>query len=441
MKFKLGIIIISAFLLVQESTAQKVVSINKNGEVKIGNRTPDVIIKNIINFPKSDIRMSSLKGKLVIFDFGNTSCAPCIKLLPKLDSLQKAFGDKLQVFFVIPEDKARGQKFLQTNPDIKGLNIPIITGDAVLKNLFPHVFEPFECWVDETSTLIARTEKDYVNYRNIDDVLNKRPVNFIMQYDESYDRTQPLVILNNTNIPPPKNSGMTPKAWYNTVSTYLDGVATNYYKGIDSLNNSERVSLINRPILDIYLSLVDHSIPLSQISIEVADPSRIEYRSNFGYQAEWAKKNMFCFESALPLSMTPERRKENRMREMDTFFGYYGREEERNVESWIIRKKDVNGSDIFISTAITREHMPKSFDSKKNLSLYFLVGRMNWNEEGFPPVFDETGFSKNQQEDYFMPGLLDTHDFNDIKIKLNNYGLDLVKETRKVKMFVLSDSK
>jgi thiol-disulfide isomerase/thioredoxin len=45
----------------------------------VGDSIPyDLVLKNVYNYQGSSIRLSDLKGKLVILDFWNTGCAGCI---------------------------------------------------------------------------------------------------------------------------------------------------------------------------------------------------------------------------------------------------------------------------------------------------------------------------------------------------------------------------
>lgn len=64
--------------------------------LKIGDRVPEIIISKIIGDSKPDAKISDFKDKLLILDFWDTFCGSCIEALPKLDSLQQKFGNKIK---------------------------------------------------------------------------------------------------------------------------------------------------------------------------------------------------------------------------------------------------------------------------------------------------------------------------------------------------------
>ena len=67
-------------------------------KLKPGDSLTGVFFENMINHyqPTMDVD-SDLTDKLVIFDNWGQTCYPCVQGLPKLDTLQKMFGDKIQI--------------------------------------------------------------------------------------------------------------------------------------------------------------------------------------------------------------------------------------------------------------------------------------------------------------------------------------------------------
>ena len=71
--------------------------------ITIGDTVPDITITHVYNYHDSTIKLSGLKGKLVILDFWATWCSGCVQELPKLDSLQKEFANKMQILLINQE--------------------------------------------------------------------------------------------------------------------------------------------------------------------------------------------------------------------------------------------------------------------------------------------------------------------------------------------------
>src|SRR5688572_14247448 len=79
-------------------------------ELKIGDLIPDRQFKELVNHVKPSLRLSDFRGKLLILDFWATWCSPCISAFPKLDTLQKTFGKKIQILPVTYQDRETVQK-------------------------------------------------------------------------------------------------------------------------------------------------------------------------------------------------------------------------------------------------------------------------------------------------------------------------------------------
>jgi thiol-disulfide isomerase/thioredoxin len=83
--------------------------------------------------------LSGLRGKAVLLDFWWTSCAPCIRGMPKLRSLQEEFGSRGLVILTIhgAQDPQSVDRFLQTNP----IGLPVAMDDGqTFKRYGVHVF-------------------------------------------------------------------------------------------------------------------------------------------------------------------------------------------------------------------------------------------------------------------------------------------------------------
>jgi thiol-disulfide isomerase/thioredoxin len=90
---------------------------------KAGNRAPDFALKNAAG---KEVKLSDLKGKVVLVDFWASWCKPCKKELPELDKLAKAYkaagADVVIVAINIDTKRENADKFLRT-ANVNGLTV------------------------------------------------------------------------------------------------------------------------------------------------------------------------------------------------------------------------------------------------------------------------------------------------------------------------------
>ncbi len=151
----------------------------------IGDTVPDITISNIINYKTTSAKLSDFKGKLVILDFWAVWCSGCIQGMPKLDSLQKEFKNKLQVILINDEgerstlENEKKTKAFFTNWEIKSNRSFALPSSLKridsLEKLFPHIFIPHYVWIGPKGKVIAITNSQEINRENIKDVLNGLP--------------------------------------------------------------------------------------------------------------------------------------------------------------------------------------------------------------------------------------------------------------------------
>lgn len=76
--------------------------------VKPGDRAPDFTLKALDG---SQVKLSSLKGQVVVLDFWASWCVPCKKELPALDALARRWrdGGKAVTVLAVGVDRERGK--------------------------------------------------------------------------------------------------------------------------------------------------------------------------------------------------------------------------------------------------------------------------------------------------------------------------------------------
>ncbi|WP_439879711.1 TlpA family protein disulfide reductase [Pontibacter sp. MBLB2868] len=111
-------------------------------ELAPGQPLPDVQLTGMFNYPKTTARLSDFRGKLVLLDFWATWCGACLVNMPKLEKLQQAFGDSIQILAVTSQSREEVERFRKKNKLLQSYSLPIVTGDTELKRLFPHKLLP-----------------------------------------------------------------------------------------------------------------------------------------------------------------------------------------------------------------------------------------------------------------------------------------------------------
>jgi len=162
-----------------QSSKQKTEAVQKEiTPLQIGDTIPEELWNiplQVVNHPqaKNTLTLKDYrKKKLIVIDFWTTYCAPCIRSLNRLDSIQRNEND-LAVLPVSP------QKDLEIFPRIKNKwIIPSVVSDSILSKYFPSAAYPNQIWIKD-NTIISITNGEYGTQKNIRNFLEGEEVKFI----------------------------------------------------------------------------------------------------------------------------------------------------------------------------------------------------------------------------------------------------------------------
>ena len=380
---------------------------------------PDITITNVYNYPSSIIHLSSLKNKLIIFDFIATSCGPCIKELPRIDSLQKQYGDKVQIILVSSENSKRVQAFLKNN---EYLHLPFAANDSLIRRLFPHIYISHVAWINPKRVVNGITHTEYINAKNIEVSLHGHIENWPVKQDiMDYDFSEPLWQLNKSKFP---NRPLTVKHYNSAIIGYLPGVQTYNKVTIDSINNTTSFSLINFSILDLYRILYERfHLPLSFIKLNVKNTENLIYQPGSQYFQNWKSNNMYCLEASFPADITIAKQKEKLIEDVSFYFGLKANLEKRITDCLIFRYKQ-------------QKVLSENPDS---LATGLTVGQIAYllnNKLGGLPVLDET------KEVHLKIPITETQvsDSSILRKVLNKFSIELSMEKREIELMVINDT-
>jgi thiol-disulfide isomerase/thioredoxin len=183
MKYMIGLMAMLLPILsacAQESSQSKTISAKRASAAKkeieafyIGDRVPDLPLKNILNYKDSVGNLSSFGDKIIILDFWNTYCTSCIRMFPLEDSLQAMFPNDLQFILITDDSKEKVARFLSNYNRIqnKPLSLPIITNDRVFRKLFRFTYIPHYVWLAPNGLILAQASDCFISQENIANAL------------------------------------------------------------------------------------------------------------------------------------------------------------------------------------------------------------------------------------------------------------------------------
>ena len=395
--------------------------------LQVGDKVPDVLIKGVLNSNISSFKFSDFKGKILILDFWATNCGSCIRAIPSFERLQHRFGDSIQVLPVSYEKPLIVKSFLARNPIGKAMTLPVVTGDTTLSALFPHRIISHEVWIDATGIVIAITDPEYVNEKNVSAFLHHREISLPLKADvPAFDYTLPLF----------KGS---PPAFYSLLSPYKPGVAPKFSVISDSVTHKIRIYMINFPVMQLYMFATDHLLyfPKNYLNIHIKDTTRLHVPKG-AYRDVWKKDNVWCYEAVLPETRNPEEIKTSMITDLNRFFRFQGGMKCLPATSLVLVR---TGSSIAApltagGVPLNTLHSKNSIKRLTNASLSNIIWELNDLPGGLPAV-DETGISGNVDMQLAFSSF---HDLPGLNAALKPYGLAIKKEAHDLDFFVLRDA-
>lgn len=299
----------------------------------VGDYVPSVEINNILNYSSTSIKLGEYtSNNLLILDFMSLGCISCRRALPRFDSLRSQFGNALQIVLVTSDSKQRFTSFLKSNKQGKELHFPVVIEDTLLQSWFPHQLISHIVWIYKNK-VIAITGAEYVVGKNIEDALSGERLPWPIKKDiTTYDYSQPLFVFNNS-LP---QYGDATIQYTTAIRSSLPGVTRRFLHSVDSASGTRRILFINYPLLDIYLK--SYGLPLyypkEWIQLNVPDKGRFVYSQ--GYKQQWTLDNTFCYETVLPLFLSPSQYWQKIRTDIDSYFNIQSHVEKRDTTYLII---------------------------------------------------------------------------------------------------------
>lgn len=396
----------------------------------------NVVFKHLVNSQVDSLSLSKLRGKLVILDFYGTWCGSCQPGIPKLDSLQKVLGDKLQIIVVCHDPNNQTvEKAIAARWKNLHLSLPFVLSNDTINKIFPHRMVPHEIWIDQRGTVIATTDATAVTFDNVSKAIRGEKPEMDQKIDQmDFDRNKPLFVDGN-------GGSLSNMQFRSVFANHIDGIISGAGNSVDSVNGLKRTYFLNAPILEMY-HFAAH-IPFSNRTVlEVRDSSKlIPDKKN---ESQWYNQNTYCYEMSYPISSSMERMRQKWLSDLNFNFNLNGRIEKRLTKCYILVRSHVTDSSLYTKggepTFTEKEALSGVFRGQKiylfiNKPLSFVIYTLTIGDA--PIVLDETGIRQNVDVEFPVAHL---HDIPALRKDLLRLGLDIQPAIREVEMLVISDN-
>lgn len=405
--------------------------------IKIGDKVPNFTIGGLSNYKKPSINISDFKGKLLILDFWATWCSPCISMFPKIDSLQKVFDGKVQFLSVTYQSNAEVKKLFEKLKFLQDIKLPQITGDTLLRSVFPHKELPHYIWIDGTGTFISVTSHEEVSAKNIKNILNGKMSSMRQKEDVilSYDKNAPLLI---SRLPVDKE-----KLKYQTVLLEnIKGLHSGYEIVRDEIDGRIIKIAATNATLELLFALAwsngTQYFNRNRIELAVKDPSRLITNSTDQNEVEkWAEVNTYCYEIIIPKIISGEVFSIMQADFSKLFPEYKVSVKKKMVPCLVLERTSLE--DKIRSTGRATSYVFESFGfDMKNCFLDLLTGQLSIKYLQHIPKPLINGTNYKGRVDLSIEANLS--DLQSIKKALSKFDLDLVEKDYEIDILVVEDN-
>ncbi len=281
--------------------------------------------------------------RLLIIDFWATNCSGCIAALPKMDSLQALFPDRIAIIPVTQETGSVVGVFLPRNRFTKGSRLPYAVEDSLLSRRFPHRVLSHVAWIDR-GRVVAITGTEYVTRENIETVLSGEVPDWPVKKDMlAHDYGRSLLDVRSADAAPVPSR-------YVALTPYMEAVETKIGIAVDTVSRTKRGYLVNLPIASAYFvlwmkarSLLDFIRPdimftRNQLLLDVPDPDRyIHDPAKHPFYDAWLRRNAVCLELVTAdISLTDKEIYGKMIQGLDMLLDVRGRWERQAVTAYVL---------------------------------------------------------------------------------------------------------
>ncbi len=311
--------------------------------LNLGDKFPDLVFDTVLNYEKSAIKISDFKGKLLILDFWNINCSPCISNFPKYELLQNKYLNDIMILPIGYQLKKNEilDFYLKRKGTNKEIKLPSVVYQIhlgvpnMLNSLFPNRGGfPFLVWIDKNGVFIGGTDGNALSEINIGKILGG-------QYHSLGNRQTPRIKAEESFLLT-QQTNETVQVFGSAFAGYIERLVQpdNGMGSIYNINQTKVIRLMNQSIEKLYLIAYKNVYDKSEFARFLYSPSYLqklivingEVKYDFGKKRrevqmmnQWEhnlfrKENQFCYEQIQPETTTNDYMYTQMIDDLDRFF-------------------------------------------------------------------------------------------------------------------------
>lgn len=410
-------------------------------KVNIGDKVPDYILRNMINYPDSTVNLLDFKGKILVLDFWATSCSACLASWPKLIQLQEKFKDQIQIITVNANEnteKIRATISKQEKIHKYQMTLPVAIGDRQLMKLFPHASLPHVIMIGQNQIVSYIINGYELNELTIQNMLEGKQIDFYEKTDRfEMDYGKPLFINGNFG---PKNKTGSNIMLSTMITPYLPDVFSIAYVGASKKQNMAWGFLGNYALKDMFRILygkgggVALAVPNSRVVFRNLDSSKYVMTLDGIIRQE----NRYTIQLIGKKYITTEDINKKMIADLELWFGLKTGWE-RQKKTCVVISRNNNPLPIIQSgKGVLR--MGDTWFDVNYVTMEKLIDKIalhiGWFRNAPYPIVDETGFKGVLGAIRFKTDKV--IDYQTLKEALAEHGLDLSIKERELDVMVIA---
>ncbi len=413
----------------------------KKAKLTIGDKLPDIVIQNVLDYPATELKLSDFKDKFVILDFWATWCVPCVSMMPRMDSLQQQFKERLQFLPVTYQRKEEVIPFLEKYKKITNhkVSLPKVMGDTVLRYLFPHLTVPHYVWIGPDGIVKAITGMDEISTGTIAAMLEKGRAPLTLKEEPDFmpfDSKKPFLVNGNGG----DGAGL---IYQSALSRFIPGLEGGFSINIDKNTGIGKLSLINVPLYWFYRSAFGTDslwIGRNRLELNLAEPCKFNFNDSCGKYDDWKQINGYAYQLFSPAKDRNDLFGKLREDLERLFPMYKATIEKRNRTCWVLSRTGSAQPLTANPDRASRSGMGIVRGVGYTIQNSYIRGFIQ-NMNVFPlqnspyPLIDETGIT--ERVDLEIDAKLS--DMEAVSRSLEKYGLKITLEERDINLLVIRD--